>query len=60
MVQKWSKLHITAVLSPSPGTDGFAGISLLMSNVNWFRKHKETEMDILFFFTDIHKVQKQC
>lgn len=39
------------------GTDGFPNIALLMSNANWFRKHRENEMDILLFFTEILEVQ---
>lgn len=39
------------------GTDGLPSIALLMSNANWFRKHRENELDILLFFTKILEVQ---
>lgn len=39
------------------GTDAFPSIALLMSNANWFRKHRENELDILFLFTEILEVQ---
>lgn len=39
------------------GTDGLPSIALLMSNANWFRKHRENELDILLFFTEILEVQ---
>lgn len=38
------------------GTDAFPSIALLMSNANWFRKHREN-VDILFLFTEILEVQ---